>query len=214
MRENKLFTEAISREHQNKITHTLEAQGVDNILWSNDGKILSLQYQTNNDSKMMRLIHSTITAIIKKNNFSSTFKSIAACLLFLICFKSNAQTSVGLGAGLSPKSIVAQLSINYENELIGIDLGMSALLSSPEPVYFTTQVQKSANIGKFRVTPMAGIAYRLQSTDNKSLNGWTGICSIELSTIIEGKAKGILYTRISYTNNTPFLVIGLRGLIY
>lgn len=132
--------------------------------------------------------------------------------IILSCSYVNAQTSLGIGIGSNTTSFAYQLSVNVNTSIIGVDAGYTGALSSSQPMYFTAQAFKSIYVNDvWKVAPMAGYAYRYQSSDKKYLNKSVFIFGIEAAKHIGD--RGILYGRLSFTDNTMFVVIGMRGLL-
>src|SRR5688572_12727640 len=89
-------------------------------------------------------------------------KNYILIFLFLLHGICQAQFSAGIGAGLSDKGKLVQLSLNHNTKLLGIDCGFLAHADNRNPVYFTGQLFKSIYISDdIKFSPSMGAAYKI-----------------------------------------------------
>lgn len=140
-------------------------------------------------------------------------KVIILSELVLLAVFCKGQFSLGVGAGVSTHSPMAQLSINYQMLRMGADVGYSASLSASHPAYLTGQMYVNIDIGeRLKLQPMGGMAYRYFSNDNKELNYLKPIYGVEINKTT-GNDRGLWYFRYSLTDKEIIFVVGVRGII-
>lgn len=143
-------------------------------------------------------------------------KTLLIICTLMVSITVNSQLSIGGGWGWGDKTkFMAQVSLNWNiAHFGGIDGGFSSTLSSNKPAFFHLQgYAPIINNEKWKVSPMAGYSYKLLNAENKTegVNSGSWIASLEAANNMNN--RGVVYSRISYTQKYTWITFGIRGFL-
>lgn len=133
------------------------------------------------------------------------------CSLILFSSLANAQATFHLAGATSTKAKVmvdGGGGYAYKNFLIEGSIIAPPLDNNMDhPAYFAANAGYAIKIGDvWSVTPLAGAAYSMMSTDKKELNGFVPSAGMRIQ-------LGDVYLGCAYMDKTTILSIGISGVI-